>query len=65
MSVLARRSRIRRAVSAKMMRTAFNNNNQIGYSMYEDIGMMDAICSQCDVANFPGETPESVGGEIT
>ncbi|GBP32026.1 hypothetical protein EVAR_21059_1 [Eumeta japonica] len=54
---LARRSRIRRAVLAEMLRAAFNYNSQIDYSMYGYIGMMDAICPHCDAANFPGETP--------
>lgn len=54
---LARRSRIRRAVLAEMMRAAFKYNSRIDYSMYGCIGMMDAICPHCDAANFPGETP--------
>lgn len=54
---LARRSRIRRAVLAEMMRAAFNYNSEIDYSMYGHIGMMDAICPHCDAAKFPGETP--------
>ncbi|GBP20420.1 hypothetical protein EVAR_14669_1 [Eumeta japonica] len=54
---LARRSRIRRAVLAEMLRAAFNYNSQIDYSMYGYIGIMDATFPHCDAANFPGETP--------